>query len=149
MIRAATQADLPAMARLHARAWQRAYSEFVDPRAMEQMTQELLVERWTELLLTKPGRRVWVFDQGGTIAAHVAVDDGELRMLYVDPVAQGAGVGSAMLDVACAHGAHVLRTFAENEPARAFYEARGWTLDGDEEPWWGSPVVRYVLTASS
>jgi putative acetyltransferase len=147
VIRPARPDDIPAMARLHARAWQRAYGEFLGPEALGHITEEMLIEGWSEQLLTKPQRRVWVFDQDGTIAGHVSVDGDELRMLYIEPVAQGAGVGSALLAHACEHGARVLHTFADNEPARAFYEARGWVLDGDDEPWFGEPVVRYRNTA--
>jgi GNAT superfamily N-acetyltransferase len=131
------------MASLHVRAFHRAYAEFLSPEALEQITEPLLLERWREILLTKPERRVWVFDQGGMIAGHMVVDDGELRMLYVDPVAQGAGVGAALLVVAHEAGATVLHTFADNAPARAFYESRGWAFDGETEPWWGAAVVRY------
>ncbi len=135
------------MARLHARAWQRAYGEFLDHEALDYVSKERLLELWSEQLLSKPARRVWVFDQGGAIAGHVSVDEGELRMLYVDPVAQGAGVGGALLDVATAAGARTLRTFAANEPARAFYESRGWVFDGELEPWMGEAIVGYRRSA--
>jgi GNAT superfamily N-acetyltransferase len=148
VIRRARPADLPAMARLHVRAWQRAYGEFLDPDAMAQVREDELVARWSELLLTKPRRQVWVWDQSAAIAGHVAVDDGELRMLYVEPAAQGAGVGSGLHDVAVGAGAHLLRTFAANAPARVFYEARRWVLDGDDDPWMGHAVVRYRRGAS-
>jgi GNAT superfamily N-acetyltransferase len=149
VIRRAEPADLPAMARVHARSWLRAYGEFLGPEALERVQEDELMERWRDVLLSEPQRRVWVWDQDGTIVAHVAVDADELRMLYVDPVAQGAGVGAALHDVATTAGARTLRTFAANAPARAFYEARGWVLDGDEDPWFGEPVVRYRLHAAS
>ena len=47
--------------------------------------------------------------------------------LYVDPAAQGTGVGSALLDLVKAQrpAGFCLWVFESNEPARGFYRARG------------------------
>ena len=77
-----------------------------------------------------------MWDQSGTIAGHAALIGDDLRLLYVDPIAQGAGVGTALLRHAQrARRAGSARASAENERARAFYEHHGWVLDGDGEPW--------------
>lgn len=62
----------------------------------------------------------------------VGDDEAGLRALYVDPERQGEGIGSRVLR----HGidrlpadteAVVLETFRDNDAARGFYEARGFT----------------------
>ncbi len=78
---------------------------------------------------------------------------GTVRALYVDPVAQGAGLGTLLLDgaverlVEAGHDEATLWVFAANGLGRAFYEARGWELDpagaGQEGEGWLAPAVRY------
>lgn len=62
-------------------------------------------------------------------------EDAELRAIYVDPDAQGAGVGSALLEAVLdrvdgSESRLVLETFTENRAAREFYEARGFERVG-------------------
>ena len=76
---------------------------------------------------------------------------GELLALYVDPPAQGAGIGRALLAAgedrlrALGYDRAVLRIFVHNERARSFYDAHGWRREEPEvvldHPW--SPEVRY------
>ena len=66
------------------------------------------------------------------------VGGGWLHRLYVLPSAWGAGVGAALHDDALAalreEGAATasLWCLAGNDRARAFYERRGWRLNGEE-----------------
>ena len=62
----------------------------------------------------------------------------------MDPAAQGAGVGSALLAEAQAAGARELRVLEANGHAREFYEARGWRDDGEGGIYRGRPTRRYV-----
>ena len=61
---------------------------------------------------------------------------GELYAIYVDPAAQGRGIGRALMDAAVRGLATrgfreaVLWVFEANAPARGFYERMGWTPDG-------------------
>jgi len=101
----------------------------------------------------------WVWDQDGVVAGFVTAGEdppgeglGCLVRLYVQPSAQGAGVGKALLTHAEAAmradgltGA-VLLVETTNEQARRFYEARGWVLEPDPEvrqPRWEASGVRY------
>lgn len=99
----------------------------------------------------------WVWEQDGTVAAFVAVDPdgGVLDRLYVAPLAQGAGIGSALLE----HAENVLRAVGHasasllvevgNGRARHFYETRGWVLAAEAEQMedgWNAPALRYGKT---
>jgi ribosomal protein S18 acetylase RimI-like enzyme len=71
---------------------------------------------------------VWVAE-GDAVLGSCAFREGWVEHLYVDPSAQGAGVGSALLAKAMASGrALKLWVFQRNLPAIRFYEARGFQL---------------------
>lgn len=70
---------------------------------------------------------IWVAEGEGRIVGYARTAAGWLDDLYVDPAAQGRGVGGALLDLVKAQqpGGFCLWVFVSNVPARAFYEARG------------------------
>lgn len=162
MIRRAQAEDAAALAGVQHRAWLRAYSDYVDPERFASLEER--VSRWRERLAdpAPPGTLTLVFDEGGLVAGFAAVGPardvdappgrGELMALYVDPIAQGAGVGGALLTAATGrleadgYAEAVLWVFAANEHARAVYERRGWTLEpgSEREDLW-APEVRYRL----
>jgi GNAT superfamily N-acetyltransferase len=143
VIRRAARDDAEAIAVVHVRAWNHNYDGIVAREHLAARTVEERTERWLEWL-GDPGVRVWVDEVEGEIAGFAAVTGHVLRGLYVDPAAQGAGVGSRLLGEAEAAGARELEVFAANGHARGFYEARGWRDDGDAGEWLGLRVRRYV-----
>jgi ribosomal protein S18 acetylase RimI-like enzyme len=105
-----------------------------------------------------PARETWVATVDGAVAAMMvigavgdgAVEDGvgEIDQLYVDPPAQGYGLGSRLVDIAkqrCPSGLE-LWTFQVNVAAQRFYEQHGFVAversdgSGNEEH---EPDVRY------
>ena len=141
-IRAATLDDADEIDRVHVQAWQRAYWEFIAPEDMigARTPQDERVALWRERLAAGQIRS-WVYEVEGEVAGFVSAGAGELWALYVDPKAQGAGVGSALLahaeDELRAEGADEAKlwVFIANEPGRRFYETRGWELvPGTEDP---------------
>ncbi len=70
---------------------------------------------------------VWVAETEAGTVGFAAVRDVWLESLYVDPGHAGAGVGSALLDLVkgLRPDGFDLWVFEVNEPARAFYAARG------------------------
>jgi GNAT superfamily N-acetyltransferase len=163
VIRAATAGDAAAIARVQVRGWLHAYSGFVDAQRLAEQTVERREPVWRELLGDDAASgRTWVWDQDGTVAAFAAAgpardaglgpETGELYAIYVDPPAQGAGVGGAMLRrvekwlAEAGFTRAVLWTFEANGQARSFYERFGWRLDEGAprcpEEWW-APAVRY------
>lgn len=88
------------------------------------------IARWMreDVVATK---RVIVACIAGVPAGFVALRDDRLDQIYVDPDAQGRGVGRALMDVAkrAAPEGFTLVVFARNAHARAFYERSGLVLD--------------------
>ena len=151
MIRPAVPDDAEAIDRVHVRAWERAYADFIAPdRQMGARPVEERIPRWRERIADSV-IRTWVFDVDGFVAGFASAGGGELMALYVDPGAQGAGVGTALL----AHAEAAMRAegaaeaqlwvFSANEHGRRFYESRGWTLvEGSEDQGdWAAPGVKY------
>jgi ribosomal protein S18 acetylase RimI-like enzyme len=146
VIRAALDADAAAIAEIEARTWRWAYEDFVPPEAMPIATER--VPAWREHIA---GGGVRVFDQDGTVVGYAAVREAKLAALYVEPAAQGAGVGSRLLADAQARlrtAGHVrawLYVFADNAQGCAFYERHGWTPVGElvGEDHWHAPGRRY------
>lgn len=159
MIRPASEADAPAISRLHLRVAWDAWVDIVDHDILGAQSAEADEPGWRGRIASNTA---WVWDQAGEVAGYAEVgaandDDappsrGHLFHLYVAPEAQGAGVGSALLRTAVDHLRGVgfaeatLWVFTANEQARRFYTAAGWVDDpaavmpaGDE--WW-APSVR-------
>jgi GNAT superfamily N-acetyltransferase len=74
-----------------------------------------------------PGNDVWVAIDA-EVVGFLAIKGERLGWLYVDPPAQGKGVGTALLDKAKALSPEglTLHTHQRNAGARAFYERRGF-----------------------
>jgi GNAT superfamily N-acetyltransferase len=146
VIRPAVDADAEAIAEIQARTWRWAYGDFIAEEDMPVAAER--VPRWREHIA---GGGVRVFDQDGTVVGYAAVGGDELTGLYVDPVAQGAGVGSRLLADAeermraAGHARAFLLVYADNAHGCAFYERHGWApvggLLGVGE--WRAPGRRY------
>jgi GNAT superfamily N-acetyltransferase len=155
VIRRATPDDIEAIVRLQGRGWRHAYGDYVDVDEMPGPDERSA--RWRERLGGEGTTFVW--EQDGDVAGFVAggpdrggeAGTGEVYAIYVDPAAQGAGLGTTLLahavrELAAAGDTGALLWCLEaNGLARAFYASRGWKLDGGrrEHPW--GPEVRYRL----
>jgi GNAT superfamily N-acetyltransferase len=148
VIRPATPADAEAIAAVQARAWRHAYAEIVEPERMPVPEQQ--APRFAEWIAG--GGEAYVWDQDGEVAGFATLEGDELRAIYVDPPAQGAGVGTALLTAAVSalraagHAEAFLWTFEANGLARAFYERHGWELAPGRQGRLDAPEVRYRRT---
>jgi len=142
VIRRATVADAAAIARVHVASSQFAYEAILPPETIAGMSVAEKVMEWTQLL--EEDGVVWVAEVEGSVVGFASLDGEHLTSLYVDPVAQGAGVGTALLAEAERAGARSLDALEASGQARMFYEARGWSDAGESTPHWDLPTRRYV-----
>jgi GNAT superfamily N-acetyltransferase len=167
-LRRATPDDAEQIAGISVRAWIHAYEEFLEPRVLAERTVASQAERWRGWL-SDGVAHTEVAEAEARIAGYVTVqasrdsdaDDavGELSALYVDPPAQGAGLGTRLLADAIARlrasgfTVATLWLFEENGLGRAFYERHGWRPDPDgvgrEGADWHGPALRYRIDLSS
>ena len=172
-VRAATVDDADRLGAILVRSWTTAYRGVMPDPVLERLSIPDRAERWRTSLghagADDPLRR-WVVVEGGVVQGYAITgpgqDDflaapegaGELDSLYLDPDAQGRGLGRILL----AHAIDDLRSrgfdplllwaFRANDRARGFYEAAGWVHDADSH--WTLdgvpvPVVRYHLPADA
>lgn len=74
-----------------------------------------------------PQQEVWIAGRSGAASGFIAMTDGWIDQLYIDPTAWRTGAGSALLDHAKQRlpGGFRLWTFQRNAMARAFYRKHG------------------------
>jgi GNAT superfamily N-acetyltransferase len=147
LLRSGTPADAEAVARAQIASWQAAYAHLF---SAEQLDAIPLAERTRSWERFPP----IVAEVDGQIVGFVAVGNSELYAIYVHPRHWGTGIGRELL----AAGETRLRelgstsvflwVFEDNPQARGFYEAAGWSTDGEtkEAELFGmsGPVVRYT-----
>jgi GNAT superfamily N-acetyltransferase len=157
VIRPGGLGDASALAGIQVRAWHRMFADLVHPELTPDTDDQ--TGAWTEALAA--GVEVLVADVApqarGFAAMGPARDDDagtgtrELYGLYVDPTAQGAGLGSALLEAAVdalrfgGAASAVVWTPVEN-PAREWLERHGWFADAgpvDEHGPLGVPEIRH------
>ncbi|MFI9720856.1 GNAT family N-acetyltransferase [Streptomyces sp. NPDC052396] len=129
LIRYATSADAPVLARIHL-ASRRAAMPYLPPqtRPLEQ------VIRWFRTIVLRECR-TWVVECGGEIAGYAALAGDVLEQLYLGPEFRRRGLGTLLLDEAkrASPDGLTLHVFARNTEARAFYAHHGFmVLDMDD-----------------
>lgn len=165
IIRAAGVDDAGRIAEVNVRSWQAAYSGIVPDTILDGMEIEPRRLTWLGRIADLGQRSLFVVELDGRIEGYAlsgpARDHdlpdmaGEVYAIYVDPPAQGRGLGRALLDAASgelrATGFEplVLWVLTANALGRGFYEACGWRPDGSTRPidFDGTPVdeLRYAL----
>jgi GNAT superfamily N-acetyltransferase len=161
--RPATGRDAEAIAELHADSWRRHYrGAFPDSYLDGEVVADRLAVWTGRLADPRPDHRTIVAVRGGDSIgfAHTVLDDDPtwgalLDNLHVRHDVKGAGLGTglmaktaaAVIEWDPASGLY-LWVLEQNEPAQAFYEARGGTRAGREvtdAPGGGTVVgLRYV-----
>ena len=128
-------------------AWQKAYRGILPTKFLDELSVQAGETRWRELLRAPtPDRRTQVAESAGQVLGFVTAGvvrgeasqplTGEVYAIYVLPDCWGKGVGRSLLAHAerdlidHGHDQAVLWVLADNERARAFYEAAGWHADG-------------------
>jgi len=150
VVRRATQADVPGIARVNVDAWRHAYRGIVPDSFLDGMDVARREQGWSRWIAMPPPDAVFVAtgDGNDVVAycavcavreatdAHPAQPTGELVAIYADPSVLGTGAGHAVHEAGVAELAAggfrhaVLWVFEDNAGARAFYERHGWINDG-------------------
>jgi GNAT superfamily N-acetyltransferase len=157
-LRDATAADVEGVAALFLRCWRGSYADVLPAQVIGVFDEAGSEQLWGRALGSpRPGTRGVVAVEDGRVVGIVRVgrdpDEptvGHVFSLYVDPDAQGSGVGGRLL--ADAEGwfraeglaAATLWVFEANERARGFYTRHGWSPDGGSrvETEFGEPEIR-------
>lgn len=122
-LRVGAPADAAPLAALYLRSRTAAMPWLVSPH------DEAATLWWMEhVVLTE--QCVTVAQAGDRLLGFAAVDGQWLEQLYIEPEAQGSGVGQALLGAVkeARPGGFQLRVFTRNARARRFYEAAGFRL---------------------
>lgn len=122
-LRAARDSDVKAIARVHVRSRREAMPWLPDIHSRAE------TEWWIENVVL-PQQQVWIAESENEIVGIAAVSGDMLEQLYILPGHQGRGIGSALLTwaISSSDSPLRLRVFQRNEPARAFYERRGFAV---------------------
>ena len=149
LVRPAVPGDARAIATVHVATWRDAYAGLLPGEILAGLDVDERAETWRGRLADPAeGMFVLVAELGGEVRGFVSAGPdraggagGEVYAIYVDPGWQGRGAGSRLLQAAaeCLAGAGFtearLWVFADNHPARGFYESQGWRPDGTEQQW--------------
>ncbi|MFE1903041.1 GNAT family N-acetyltransferase [Streptomyces gardneri] len=146
LVRRAVDSDAAAVADV----WLRAFAAAL-PDVRRAHTDDQVRSWFREVVV--PSRETWVATVDGSVVGMMVLDGEDLDQLYLDPVRQGQGIGSRLVDLAKRRrpAGLALWTFQVNEPARRFYERHGFiaaeSTDGhrNEER---EPDIRYVWRPS-
>jgi len=147
-IRAAVAEDGPAMAATKWRSFRVGYRGILPDEFLAHLAVYPPAGYWIGRAAVPPTNRHGLFVAGAKGAVlglasveptDTAIAGSQLKVLYVDPLAQrrglGRGLAGAAIDHARTTGAEHLSLWVaeQNGPARSFYEATGWEADGERQ----------------
>lgn len=136
--REASLADVPAVRRVLVETWHATYDPLFGAERVTAITDDWHSETRLASAIGRPGHRFLVAEADGVILATASSTlhaEGRLRLdrLYVDPRAQGAGIGTLLLASAIAGWPDLRRIDLEveprNAPAIGFYRHHGFVPD--------------------
>lgn len=153
-VRAANPADADAIAEVHARAWDEAYSGLLSQQTIAAHARTA-AQQWPTRLADPGHCAYWIADGGeGPVGCAwvAAVGPGHVRPLelvglYVVDGAYGSGVADDLLTCAVGQAPCFLWTAARNERAVSFYRRHGFAADGEArqvQQWDDLEVIRMV-----
>jgi GNAT superfamily N-acetyltransferase len=150
-VRSATVDDAEALAGIHVRGWQWGYRGQLPGDYLNGLSIDRRTEQWRGWLLDPGATATWLAEDDASGVARplgfaaagasrdpdAPADTAEVYAIYVEEGAAGKGVGSALLEHACARIADegfshaTLWVLETNARARRFYERAGWRPDGE------------------
>lgn len=80
-----------------------------------------------------PESQVYVYEKESVVLGFYALHDNCLAALFVDPMHQGAGIGSQLMAHALQQRSQLeLTVYKDNAPSVAFYLARGFNIINEQ-----------------
>lgn len=163
-VRLATIDDVPSVATIHVRSWQRTYRGHLPDAELDSLDIERRATMWRRLM-ANPQHVLLVGVLDGTVAgfssltpsrdADAQPGTAEVAAIYVHPDSVRMGLGRALmaasLDMARARGERALTLWVleSNQAARSFYERCGLRWDGgskvEERPGYVIKDLRYRI----
>ncbi len=150
VIRRATVTDARGIGEVQVASWRTTYPGIVPDSVLAGLSVDHAERFWRDVLGPGSNDVVWVADDRGVVVGFAfegpARDDdvprgaGEVHAIYLLEAAQGRGIGSrlfaAAVDDLARRGFAPLMVWAIEGNARAwaFYERRGWAMDGAHRP---------------
>jgi ribosomal protein S18 acetylase RimI-like enzyme len=166
IIRRATPTDASRIATIHVETWQSAYQGLIPSDCLDSLSIAKRYEKWQTKLNNVHDKTIYLVSLineevlGWASMCKCQDDDaksywGEVGALYVHPTAQKKGLGSLLM----AEGMNILKqagyTYAtlwvltSNVVARAFYESKGWRVEGrtkiDQRDGFDLHETRYII----
>ena len=161
-LRDATPEDVEAVTTLFLRCWRESYATVLPAHVIEVFDEAGASELWRRAFVSpRPGTRGVVATDASRVVGVIRMgrdpdepDAGHVFSLYVDPAAQGGGIGRRLLDSAVVWSRDqglttaTLWVFEANRRARTFYAFHGWQPDGATrtEAEFGEPEIRLRRT---
>jgi putative acetyltransferase len=123
-LRAATPADVPALALVAQRSYKAAFAAILEGPVLATRDAAFFEQRFVESL-----QSITVAAEDEVPIGFLLMTDRHIDMLFIDPAFAGKGVGSRLLGHAEQKGARSLECFRDNYGARGFYERHGWRIE--------------------
>jgi GNAT superfamily N-acetyltransferase len=150
-IRDAVPEDARRIAEVHVSSWRVAYAGLLPDEALTALEVDDFHE-WRQRALSDrriPGSATLVIEEGGALRGFADIGParempepeprGEVYAIYLAPDAWGRGLGRALLEASERRllkegfSDAVLWVLESNQPTRRFYEACGWSSDGERK----------------
>ncbi|HMQ74646.1 MAG TPA: GNAT family N-acetyltransferase [Flavobacteriales bacterium] len=142
-IREATPADIPVIQGIAHACWPVAYTGIISPAQIAYMLDLMYGTPALEAQFGPMGHRFLVAEQEGRVIGFAGFEHGygpgrsRLHKLYVLPEVKGKGAGHALLEAMLLEAMKAGDTAVElnvnrHNPAKAFYQRHGFTIERDE-----------------
>lgn len=146
VVREATPADAPAIARAHVASWRATYPGIVPRQVLERLSIERREAYWRETTAHPGDLRVWVIEADGRVVGFASAGPcrdedqpagtGEVYAIYLEPDAWGRGLGRTLFEHTVADlrargfDRLVLWVLTDNQRGRQFYDRQAWRPEG-------------------
>jgi putative acetyltransferase len=146
MVRSATDADLPALARIAERSYRTSFENILEEDVLASRNEAFFAARFASALSSA---RMLIALSDEAPIGFLLMTDGHIDMLFMDPDATGKGAGALLLNHAEGLGAKSLECFSDNRGARKFYERHGWRVAREYEREFAGRSRSFVLYTKS